>query len=287
MKQLLNTLILFNQSYNSAKFSSFGRIIAKSAILSLFGSISAFILPFLLDKKLTYYYYISSVKLISRYFMANEPRTRHERIQRSSRQRRDEEKQELRQLIIATAAELFLKNGYEHFSLRQVAEIIGYSPTTIYLYFKDKDDLLFNIVYEGFVLFERQMLAAVEQLADPMAQLVALGKAYLKFGHDHPNYYRMLFVQRPDFLTTYAASKDVHPRIGTLDLVEKIVQEAIRTGKMRPGEVQVYTRVIWSCLHGLVSLSINLPDIQGLGLNPFDLNQDGDILLDLFQRGLA
>jgi AcrR family transcriptional regulator len=48
-----------------------------------------------------------------------------------------------RQAILTAAGALFLEQGYERFSLRKVAERIGYSPTTIYPYFRDKDDLLF------------------------------------------------------------------------------------------------------------------------------------------------
>ena len=53
------------------------------------------------------------------------------------------------------AGELFLKHGYEGFSLRQVAEQIGYSPGTIYLYFDNKDDLLRALADEGLSPFSR------------------------------------------------------------------------------------------------------------------------------------
>ena len=73
--------------------------------------------------------------------------TQAERLRQAIRHRRDQEKQELRQTILNAAGELFLEQGYERFSLRKVAERIGYSPTTIYLYFRDKDDLLFTVPF--------------------------------------------------------------------------------------------------------------------------------------------
>src|SRR5205807_9991232 len=82
--------------------------------------------------------------------------TQAERLRQAIRHRQDQEKQELRQTILTTAAELFLEQGYDHFSLRKVAERIGYSPTTIYLYFRDKDDLLFTVVDEGFTRFRSE-----------------------------------------------------------------------------------------------------------------------------------
>src|SRR5260370_8244484 len=82
------------------------------------------------------------------------------RLRKAIRHRQAQEKQELRQAILTAAGELFLEQGYERFSLRKVAERIGYSPTTIYLYFRDKGDLLFTVVDEGFDRFTHQLAAA-------------------------------------------------------------------------------------------------------------------------------
>src|SRR2546430_6965593 len=127
--------------------------------------------------------------------------TQAERLRQAIRHRQDQEKQELRQTILTTAAELFLEQGYDHFSLRKVAERIGYSPTTIYLYFRDKDDLLFTVVDEGFKLFGQRLVAVATDIQDPWERLIALGKAYVTFGLEHPLYYQLMFIQRTDFLT--------------------------------------------------------------------------------------
>ena len=57
--------------------------------------------------------------------------TRNQRLQQGSQKRREQQKEELYQTILKAAGEIFLKRGYEDFSLRQVAESIGYSPGTI------------------------------------------------------------------------------------------------------------------------------------------------------------
>ncbi|MBI5233035.1 MAG: helix-turn-helix transcriptional regulator [Deltaproteobacteria bacterium] len=58
-------------------------------------------------------------------------------------ERREKEKKEMRGLILETAMELFLDEGFENVSLRRRADKIEYSPATIYLYYKDKDEILF------------------------------------------------------------------------------------------------------------------------------------------------
>src|SRR5919201_6487096 len=106
--------------------------------------------------------------------------SQRERLRRASRRRREQEKQELRQAILAASAELILERGYDGFSLRQVAERIGYSATTIYLHFENKDALVAAVIDEGFGRFLRA-LQAVDTL-DPLGRIADLGRAYVRFG---------------------------------------------------------------------------------------------------------
>ena len=178
--------------------------------------------------------------------------TQAERLRQAIRHRQDQEKQELRQTILTTAAELFLEQGYNHFSLRKVAERIGYSPTTIYLYFHDKDDLLFTVVDEGFKRFGQQLAAAAASTVDPWERIIALGRAYVAFGLQNPEYYQLMFMQRADFLTH-------QPRLATFLVLQQAVQQAIDAGVLRPGDAENYSDVLWAQVHGMVSLAISLP----------------------------
>jgi len=64
--------------------------------------------------------------------------------------RKGREKRELRAKILAATAKILVEEGYEKTTIRKVAEAIEYSPRTVYLYFKDKDSLLMEIIEEGF-----------------------------------------------------------------------------------------------------------------------------------------
>ena len=69
--------------------------------------------------------------------------------------RKERQKEELRGKILQAAKELFMKKGFEDTSIRNIAEKIEYSPTTIYLYFKDKDDIFCELHKEGFILLNQ------------------------------------------------------------------------------------------------------------------------------------
>ena len=184
--------------------------------------------------------------------------SRSERLRAASRQRRAAEKQELRQAILKAAGELFLQHGYEQFSLRQVAEQIGYSPGTIYLYFRNKDDLLMAVVSEGFERFGQSLRTAAESTTDARQRLHALMDAYIHFGLENPVLYRLMFMQRTDFLVERSEGL-LQPKINSFAVLEETVQAGLAAHALPPGEVLSTADALWSLSHGLVSLAISLP----------------------------
>jgi AcrR family transcriptional regulator len=183
---------------------------------------------------------------------------RGERIRTASRHRREQEKEELRQTILKAAGILFLEQGYDRFSMRHLAEQIGYSAATLYLYFRDKDDLLFTVVDEGFVRFEQQLAEAARSYEDPWERLKALGQAYVAFGLQNPVYYQLMFLWRPDFLIQ-ARPGEQQPRLEAFRMLQDAVQSAMDAGVMQPGDARSYSDALWAMMHGIVSLAISLP----------------------------
>lgn len=190
--------------------------------------------------------------------MEKEVPTRVERIRKASRHRREQEKEELRQTILKEAGELFLEQGYDRFSMRQLAERIGYSATTLYLYFRDKDDLLFTIVDNGFVRFGRQLANAANSSTDPWERLTALGEAYITFGLQNPVYYQLMFMWRTDYLLE-ARSGEQEPRLAAFNVLQDAVQYALDEGVIQPGDAQTYSDLLWATLHGIIALAIGMP----------------------------
>lgn len=182
------------------------------------------------------------------------------RLREASINRRDQEKQELRKLILDGAAELFLEQGHEGFSLRQVAERIGYSPATIYNYFENKDDLLSHVTDEGYLLFKKEFMAAANSAENPLERLLAVGRAYVSFGLEHPVYYQVIFMRPSDFLMR-PRSGETLPRAMTFRVVQQAVQQAMEQGIMKPGNPETVGDALWAFMHGLVSLSITMPSI--------------------------
>ena len=181
--------------------------------------------------------------------------TRAERVRQSSRQRRAQQKEALRRTILEAAGELFLEFGYEGFSMRQVAERIGYSATTIYRYFENKDDLLFAIIREAFIQFRQELAAAARTTDDALARIEALGHAYINFGLQNPVHYQLMFMQRTDFLL---ANRDgqKQPMIDSFKVLQQAVEQAMDAGVIECGDAETCSEVIWALVHGITSLAV-------------------------------
>ena len=187
--------------------------------------------------------------------------TRAQRLKQGSAKRREQGKAETRRAILDAAVALFQEHGFENFSLRQVAEAIGYSPTTIYLYFIDKDDLLYHTAMEGFVKFGEMLQAAYDGAETPLERFGAIGRAYVEFGLENPVNYRLMFMQRGEFLEreTPPGFKSVIDSFGVLN---RALQGCLDAGVIKPGNLQTYAGMAWANVHGIVALAISTPYID-------------------------
>jgi AcrR family transcriptional regulator len=180
--------------------------------------------------------------------------TRATRLKEASKKRREAQKADLRQAILEAGAKLFEEKGYEGFSLRQVAEEVGYTPTTIYLYFKDKDDLLLHVVYDGFKQFGEYLQRAYDKGKTPLERLHTVGWAYFDFAMSHPVHYRLMFMQRGEFLQK--PPEGASPVIDSFGILEQVIRESIANKIFRKGDVKTTAALIWANVHGVVSLAL-------------------------------
>lgn len=207
--------------------------------------------------------------------------TQTERLRVASRRRRDSEKLELRQAILAAAGELILEKGYEAFSLRRVAERIGYSATTIYLYFENKDALVAAVIEEGFARFLRALEAVDTE--DPAARLSDLGRAYVRFARANPVYYRLMFMHRPDLIALAQRGENAGTFTASFEVLHRAVQRAIDAGAIRAGDARGYSFVLWALVHGVASLTIT----EMVHFDDAALSAVTDLALSVARQGLA
>ncbi|QSQ23357.1 TetR/AcrR family transcriptional regulator [Pyxidicoccus parkwayensis] len=204
------------------------------------------------------------------------------------KERREREKQATRQLILDAARELFVNEGYEAVTMRAVAEKIEYSPTAIYVHFKDKASLVRELCAHDFLRFA-EILNKVARVQDPMERLRKMGKAYIAFAQEHPSTYKLLFMQRhpPDFEESESAIQHGNPEQDAYAFLQEQVKEARDAGCFKPEytDVDVVAQTLWAGMHGLVSLNFVMEKDEWLTLKP--LGKSAELMVDLLLGGFA
>ena len=158
------------------------------------------------------------------------------------KERKELEKQEMRKLILDTAMKLFLEKGFENITLRHIAEKIEYSPATIYLYFKDKDEIIYTLHREGFEkLYGWQQ--KIITIKDPLKRLHKHAQMYVSFALENPEYYDLMFIERAPFRTIKGLEcKDgMNWEIGmrSYDLLRKNIEDCIEAGVFQNTNIDV------------------------------------------------
>lgn len=137
-------------------------------------------------------------------------------------------------------------------SLRQLAKAMEVSPTTPYRYFESKEELFMAVratCYQRFASVLEARLGAVE---DPIERVFEVSAAYHAHAAEHPAEFRLMFqLGQPD-PAAYPAAHEAG--VATWRVVLGAVDGAVSSGRVR-GDVEHLAHLLWSGVHGIVSLS--------------------------------
>lgn len=160
---------------------------------------------------------------------------------------------DLRRLILDTARRLLVQHGYAGLTMRKLAKAIGYSPTSIYLHFENKDALSHALIDEGMERLYRLLSEVEQRVGAPIERLRELCWTYVRFGRSNPEYYEIMFQLHPDQMARYPAANYRRAR-RNLDVFARALTDGIEEGVVRDVDPRVTASTVWALLHGAVSL---------------------------------
>ena len=169
--------------------------------------------------------------------------------------RRQKHKEELRKAILDAARGIFVVEGYENFSMRKLAQKVEYSPGSIYLHFKNKEELFDTLVEESFVRLLKALkdLGDVQQGLDPAYGLKKALWTYVNFGLRNPNDYRFAFMLKPP------VEKRPYKVHGAFEVLRHMVRRCVEKRRFREVDVETTAQALWASVHGVTSLLIQRP----------------------------
>ncbi len=168
-------------------------------------------------------------------------------------ERKERDREEMRDLILEAARTLFLTKGYEKTSIRNIADVIEYSPGTIYLYYKDKNELLFALHEAAFHKMTKE-LSQVNHISDPFARLVEMGHKYIKYAIENPEMYDLMFVMKGPMQDLACRDEVWEDGLKAFSLLEYVIKDCIKAGYFKEIDVESAALTIWSYMHGLVTI---------------------------------
>lgn len=172
------------------------------------------------------------------------------------KERREREREEIRGRILDAARELFVAEGFEAVTMRRIADRIEYSATAIYFHFKDKESLLKELCSTDFHALAQQF-GAIGTIDDPIERLRRVGHAYITFGLDYPNHYRLMFMTPHPPINDPDLGRG-NPEEDAYAFLKVIVTDAYEQKLLRPelGDVELICQTVWAGVHGVIALNI-------------------------------
>ncbi len=181
----------------------------------------------------------------------------------------------LKESLVQTALGMVDREGIDKITLRELADRLGTSRSAIYRHFKNKEDLMKQVILGGFdkldaciePVFSNEALSLLERFH-------AMGKAYIDFALENPHLYRLLFGpsmsrQREEVCVDereelhkllHGDSSDEVMHNGQDNGFHKLVSIILMAQEQKvfkAGDPVLIATAIWSLLHGLASLAID------------------------------
>lgn len=177
--------------------------------------------------------------------------------------RRKKESKNIHRKNISTVAEqLFMKKGIENTSMNDIAKEAGYSKATLYVYFKNKEELISVLVLESMQKLYDYISLALEKSNDTRERYTEICHALLKYQEEYPFYFKMVLETiNIDFETTSFLPEEKETfKIGEQinELLADFVKSGISSGQIR-SDIEVLPTIFsfWGMISGLIQIATN------------------------------
>lgn len=175
----------------------------------------------------------------------------------ATKERREREKEQRREEILAAARTLLLEEGLKAASINRIAKLSELSIGAIYFYFKDKEELYAALQVEGLNILYRYACEATAQSAGADDAVRRIALAYLRFSEEHKSYFDIMnyFLASPRtvFSPELKTQVDGHAADSIALLVDSI-RKGVDEGVFKKVNPRQEALILWSGCHGAIML---------------------------------
>jgi AcrR family transcriptional regulator len=162
----------------------------------------------------------------------------------------------LREEILEVSKEILIKDGFSKMSMRRIAKRANVSATSIYLHFKNKDDLLVTLIEESIAKLKSALIEVLEPSGDLINQLENIARKYVEYALKHPQEYEIIYMVRPEEMPKYPKEKFRDVR-SAYELIAEVISEGNRKEFVEGEDSLISAYTLWAQIHGVASVIIS------------------------------
>jgi AcrR family transcriptional regulator len=188
-----------------------------------------------------------------------------------SKERRERDKTVVRERIMLSARHLLETEGAAGVTMRRVAEAMDYTAPVIYQHFANKDDLIGELVRQGYGELVARLEAA-QSGTDPDTRLSAVAAEYLRFAAENEHLFEAMngTALAPDARLAAAGA--------TIGILSTLVDDWADRHRVELEAQEAY-EIIWGTLYGIAALgrlgTIGPHQARHLGVRALELLLNG------------
>jgi AcrR family transcriptional regulator len=162
-------------------------------------------------------------------------------------------REEVRASILKTARDIAAVDGWAAVTVRKVAEQIGYTAPIIYEHFGSKDEMLNQVLKQGYDMLYESMKKGMADTKTGEERVRALVMGFWGFAHETPELYHLMYGMEGARATSEKARDYAAP------MVAFIAEELIRFDPehISPENVSRIMVEAWGTVHGMIALEMS------------------------------
>lgn len=161
---------------------------------------------------------------------------------------REIQEQRIKEFFVGAAMKIVREEGEAAVTVRRIANEAGYAPGTLYNYFRDLNELLFNCVVEFFQECRDYALEFSREASDPVARLLSIAEAYSSYFLRNPNIYHLVFLA--DISVPENATVAGHYQPEIVRISAELLQQCAQEGRVDPADTEVILSFLANTIHG-------------------------------------
>jgi len=184
----------------------------------------------------------------------------------SSKERKIWEKKQKENRIIDIAEHIFLEKGYEQTTLIEIANAAGYNKRTMYLYFKDREEIFLAVVLKGLTILYNTLEKALSEIDSKNGSLEKMGQGFFDFSLNHPKYLGLIMIYESNACIYYKETEtEVNPEFYNslcqqktdqlADLITNAIEKGIKNKTIKTTLTPIQLMLlIWGQVFGVMQI---------------------------------